>query len=503
MFIPMSPKLTLFCQTSVPGLSLGASVVNLSKRLQIDVDVRETGDCVEFRIACCQSLAVIIDLSVESEGHNTYNILIDEHRQLDHVLIVSRTHLPINVNPPRVGGAPPYPFPDLKIPGYQWSNSDILAWLEKELQELLRNPVNHPIDLPLQHPGFPSEINKNLILMIRDAERKKRKKQAANPIVFLSYRGRYYQEVQKLAVEIKQGKWHPGETPEVVILTPGQLALEWEYLPEGRRWQVLGMLEDLIGRCSEVWIYQSDDYLDSWWTIGELVCTRYAQYMWSNDDRWLPGPQLRLFDPKQKQVLDDIPDAFFIPFGLREREHLDRMLGIAAQAELDFAKIRGNALFARWYKVLYKIGLGGAVTKLFRKIMIVQSQQTMDHMPEEDHDGFRESAQKGHDYWSDPKNVHFQLSNPLYQDDAWVKLGTTYHEQFLDTTQNRVDLDRFFDCSTRLKSAVSLDTLKNKKEIITDQGDRLPIAEYPPRRFWEGVDDKPARLLVIPTFAAK
>lgn len=498
----MDRKVTLFCQTSIPGLALGASIVSLGNRLGVEVEVRDRGDYADFRIACVQSEAVIIDLSAEPNGQNTYNYLIEEHRFLDHILVVSRTHLPINVNPQRVGGAPVYPFPDREIPGYSWSNSDILSWLRRELEELLQEPRKHLLNLPIEHPDFSSALNRNLILMVIDAKQQKKRRESSQPTIFLSYRGQYFGKVQKLAQQIETGKWHPGQKPKMILLTPGQLALEWEYLTEVRRWQVLGMLEELIEQCSEVWIYKSSNYLESWWTIGELVCTHYAQYMWDIDQSWTPGPKIRLYDPSVQQITDDVPSTYLLAFGKKERAHLDRMLSVAAQAEMDINKLKRNALFARWYKVFHKIGLSVFLTRMLRKVMVAQNQQTADHMPQEDRAGFNESSEQRIAYWTNSNDLHFQLSNPLFKDEAWIRLGTNYHEQFWDTVNKQIDLDRFFDCDTRLKKAIPLSDLKHQKEIVGSDGKRFPVVEYPPRLYWEAVDGEPARLLEIPTYAA-
>ncbi len=500
-------KVTLFIQPNVHGLSLGAAIARLSKELNFELVTLEGRDCTDFRIACVQSHAVIIDLSMEADGINNYNILTDEHPHIDHILIVSRTFLPINVRPARVGGAPPYPFPKESIPGFSWSNRDILQWLNNQLTSLLAVNKKHLVSLEKTHSDFPRAVLESLIKMSKESASNKRKSYQKKNTVFISYRGRYYPEVRELAQRIQKGEWHRDVKPKVTILTPGQLAFESELLTEVRRWQVLGMLEDLINQSIELWIYLSDDYLNSWWTVGELVCTARANYMWETDQRWTPGPKIKVFDPQSNSLLKTVPSRYLLNFNENTRAQLDRMMSIAHHDEIDLAKIKRNRTIAKIYPFFYHLGLGGLFTKPMENLKRKLDLKTLDHMLEEDRDGIAEMQDRYLNYWANPDNLLFQLQNPLFKRKAWNKYSTTYHEGYLDNETGQVDLDKFFDCRARLSAALDIAALKRaharKVKIDTPSKEPVSIIEHTPRLLWEGANDGDAQIFKVPTFTVE
>ena len=70
---------------------------------------------------------VIFDASVE-KNHN-YNCATEQPKVLEHILVISRTYLPINFHGIRKGGYPN--FPEI------FSNDEILVWLKNELTTLI------------------------------------------------------------------------------------------------------------------------------------------------------------------------------------------------------------------------------------------------------------------------------------------------------------------------------------------------------------------------------
>lgn len=91
-----------------------------------------------------------------------------------------------------------------------------------------------------------------------------------------------------------------------------------------RRWQVLRLIWRWIASVSEFWVYDTDDYLDSWWTRGELILLSLVKA-----ER---RPVLKVYDPatntfgepSDKLVPD--PDA-------RQRKIMDKLLFFALQPE--------------------------------------------------------------------------------------------------------------------------------------------------------------------------
>jgi hypothetical protein len=88
--------------------------------------------------------------------------------------------------------------------------------------------------------------------------------------IFISYRNtdNVPLEIDKLAKRIMQGEFHD-IAPSVRYFPPG--VLSEEFMPEQRRWQILSWIDRFIGPATEIWIYETKEYYNSWWTIGELA----------------------------------------------------------------------------------------------------------------------------------------------------------------------------------------------------------------------------------------
>lgn len=74
-----------------------------------------------------------------------------------------------------------------------------------------------------------------------------------------------------------------------------------------RAWQLLSIIDrEYISHCDELWIYGSDDYLDSWWTLGELIIYSYLIYR-NIDNRSNESPRKLMFYNPRTDKLKEIP----------------------------------------------------------------------------------------------------------------------------------------------------------------------------------------------------
>ncbi len=169
---------------------------------------------------------------------------------MDQILVVSRTYLPINFPGLRQGGAPSYPR--------SFTNDDILHWLEPQLVELSKTQPRKKLGLI----GYFGAVSTSL-----DRANDIRRQEGQ---IFISYRSHSFQEVGLLARRLAGGEFH-SEPKTVRIVPPGALAYENELLTAHRRWMLQVTLEYWISAAEEVWIYHTDDYFGSWWTLGEIV----------------------------------------------------------------------------------------------------------------------------------------------------------------------------------------------------------------------------------------
>jgi hypothetical protein len=257
----MAATITIFPTANQAGQELAEGCRKLAKQVlggRANVQVRSNADQLQFLKSLAFDDLVILDASVEPEGQHNYHLVRGIERNIDHVLIVSRTYLPINVRGMRVDGAPIYP--------HSQSNDAILVWLRQQLTD----KVN-----PLQ---LPRPLVDKLSFGVRSFVKSSRKDQAARKArhqIFLSYRGRYYEDVERAKARIERGEFH-GTPKKVLLYKPEELALADEVLSPLLRWNVLSIISDVVLDCEEFWIIETDDYLRSWWTRGELATFAYS-----------------------------------------------------------------------------------------------------------------------------------------------------------------------------------------------------------------------------------
>jgi hypothetical protein len=174
----------------------------------------------------------------------------------DHVLVVSRTYLPVNVAPRRLGGAAIYPG--------SMTDESIAAWVGRQLTgpgAVRKSPVLRRMRGALiGGTGNPENSSR----LWEDTE------------VFISYRSADAAAARRLAAELSAGRHHGGRPMRTVLLEPGQLAHPEEVLSPLLRWNTLAVISDIVMACREIWVVANPDYLASWWTQGELICRLYA-----------------------------------------------------------------------------------------------------------------------------------------------------------------------------------------------------------------------------------
>lgn len=209
---------------------------------------------------------------------------------MEHFLIVSREKLPINFIPYSNAGGYPISFGSSfnreRYGNYSLQNEDLIEWIEKKINELSSQ-------LPLPRKGkqniskayfkspffdFGSRLYELTQKSLRQYIGNKKQKGRA----FVSYLSKYSdkakhrQPIHGLHVEDLVDyipKYHSDSNYTVYYLPPGEIADE--FMDEFRRWQVLSMLENAIRAADEFWIFETDDYYDSWWTQAELAILAY------------------------------------------------------------------------------------------------------------------------------------------------------------------------------------------------------------------------------------
>ena len=247
-------------------------------------------------LSCYKDDLVIFDASIEGENNdiNNYRLANALQSPLEHVLVVSRTYLPLNIYTYKTGGFPSYKQQSL-------SNESILIWLEVELSR---------IDFQLLRERNTKEI-KNIVNYLKASKTEHDSIRAAETSVFISFRTKYAKKednseykysVSELAKRIEAGRY--GKPRTVKYLDNGSLVFNTELLTQWKAWQLLCIIDkEYISYCDEMWIYASDDYLNSWWTMGEQILFSYLVHQ--NIDK-RPSPcapkKLMAYYPKEDRV---------------------------------------------------------------------------------------------------------------------------------------------------------------------------------------------------------
>ncbi len=210
----MSTTLTVFPAPGESGRSLAVSVRDLGNALGYQVNIPVAPTWKDYHRACLCDRAVIVDASIEDGRDDIYRIASVSPTIHEHVLIVSRTYLPLNFKPRVAGGSPPYPYPHIEAleeqgllgtPGGSWGNREIVAWLETKLARIKNDPPTHrlrPEEVVVHLEGLsPEEFHNgpgpvsaqglaSYKKMMGEAHQRWLAEQVA-PEIFISYRSRY------------------------------------------------------------------------------------------------------------------------------------------------------------------------------------------------------------------------------------------------------------------------------------------------------------------------
>jgi hypothetical protein len=280
------PVLTIFPTRTPLGQELAKEVQQMAEaELGFDTYLLENATPGIFYLACIESDAVVLDATIEPDPAN-HNYSFASTFNLDRLLVVARSYVPLNFGGIRQGGAAKYSDP--AGPQGRKTNHEIIEWLRPELREFSRHPrgfLNRIIPRPIRF--FADQFS--------SISRKKSDREAKGR-AFVSYRSRYHSSVVSLAHQSRHPQAEGNDETFLFFFAPGELVYEDELMTPLRRWQILSMIQDQLIAAKEVWIYKTENYLDSWWTIGEVLST--LEFTPSDD---LKG-KLRIYDPDSSRV---------------------------------------------------------------------------------------------------------------------------------------------------------------------------------------------------------
>ena len=250
---------------------------------------------------------IILDLSVAPESEHNYDVLAHFPRYRDFMFLVSRTPIPFNVRWGVHRGIPLFPK--------QQTNQEIVAWLTKEL---LPNTIEQYARGWWDKMGSTarSTIQWQMWERREAAIRRIERNNHRLSRTFISFRGIDLDEARKLAQSIRNSEESLSKrVPRDVVMYDGEiLALQNELLPQMLRWQVQAIISDDILSSSDFVVAQSDAYLRSWWTRGELFICNYFPYK----------PHMHVYDVNSRQFVDEV-EGYQFALSEEDRGKLSKM----------------------------------------------------------------------------------------------------------------------------------------------------------------------------------
>lgn len=239
---------------------------------------------------------VIFDGSLEEEGcvlGDNYKCVSHAPYMSPHVIVVSRTILPLNFIPHTTNVLPFGENYRIDNKGQlrtvtSYNNKEILVYLQNEVKKILEGTASF-----VQSKAKIS-VQNDPRLYLSNGEK----------VAFISYRSYYnepnkcggysVQDLKRYIIDYHKAQ-NPNEKWKVIYYPPGGLSQDCptEYL----RWALFTYVENVFKHVDEVWILNSDStdsksYWDSWFTQGEYLALMGIQHT-------LPSlmPKVYLFNP--------------------------------------------------------------------------------------------------------------------------------------------------------------------------------------------------------------
>lgn len=400
----------------------------------------------DFMIDIHRDLAVIVDATIPNDlkEPTIYPILTAHVNILNHIILFSRNTdeegneiLPLNIVPQR-----------------RRTNKDVdlLLWIKEQLSDIIshdgyyqRLEVETLDDLLRQR----SDMEKMMVATLDIPKNKMVEKKS----VMISYRNKYANEV-KIIKERKE----KGGNIEVKALPPGSLCGDYEAHTPMRRWMLVGLLEDHIRTVDEVWVYLTEDYTDSWWTLAEMVITANLNFERKNGKKIL----VRVYDPCKEDFLpeNEIP-SFLIPkITVEHHKRLARYLSNTRPDTMGPEMLQQ----VRQMKQLAKI-LRFSPSSIKEKVLVNLKEMLSASIPSElPEDQKQEMLTKMLALYSNPDELEDYASDDVFQESFLNNISFQVSPKTLAFNGDCIDVDSFMQIP--MQELTSLDDRKLSKTCI-------------------------------------
>lgn len=268
----------------------------------------------QFLFAAHVADVVIVDCTIPTDKSDVgvCPALTAQINCLNHIVIVSKNVLPLNIKPYRCIA----PNED----GQKLSTSFIID----TLFEIIAQSIKEDTYDRFPAEDFISDMEKfmpDMGKMIEVSLDARAKKKSSITTVMISYRNNHKKEVDDFLhiieskdtqnIKLRESMGCKGEYKIKVLPLASLCGADEAHTPM-RRWMLVGILEDYIREIDEVWVYESRDsmgnidYTNSWWTIAELVMVSYI-----NNQSSKKNP-IRVYNPDEKKFYVTTPEKYLM-----------------------------------------------------------------------------------------------------------------------------------------------------------------------------------------------
>lgn len=423
----MTNTITYYSLCEKDSEFIDESIANTAKQKDLSLVIKDIKSCnqVDFMTDIHRNLSVIVDATIPKDlkESTVYPILTAHINILNHIIVFSRNTdedgneiLPLNIVPQR-----------------KRTNKDVdlPLWIETQLCDIISHDGYYKrievetLDDLLQHQ---SDMEKMMVASLDIPKNKAVKKKS----VMISYRNKYAAEVNAL----KERKEKDG-TLEVKALPPGSLCGDYEADTPMRRWMLVGLLEDHIRTVDEVWVYLTEDYTDSWWTLAEMVMTANLNYERENGKKI----QIRVYDPNINDFLpeDKIPNSL-LP--IITEEHHKRLARYLSNTRPD---TRGPEMLqqVQQMKQLAEI-LRSSPSSIKEQILLNLKETLSSSIPTElPEDQKEEMLKEMITMYSNPDELEKYASDDVFQEAFWNNISYQVGKKTPAFAGGIIDVDAF------------------------------------------------------------
>lgn len=458
-------RLTYFYSTEIDdSIKLKNQILSLQVLDNFDVTLIDSNSDdfsqLELLIACHRDDIVIVDCSIPDDIaiKTVYPILVAQINMLDHVLVVSKTMLPLNITPQRQG----YDSPRFK---QDFSDKKQLLWIEEQIKDLHQaiSKGTHYKRIPLKGYQDLERFRSLIEKMWEESNNYRRKKEGNKKKVLISYRNSHYKEVAEY--KAKYEKKHPNTI--VRMIEPGVLCTGEETLTPMRKWMLVFMLEERIHDIEELIIYKTKDYTHSWWTCAELVMVAYNNYNRDNSKKI----KVTFYDPYTEKESEEDAISWLIHPTLNESQK-NRLSRLAANTRPDTMGPECMNNIDQMRSICNSINNSNFIVRSFLKWSIKQMLKKSIPTTLSEREK-KEMLKKTLKLYTNKDELDLYLSDEVFQDNFWNKLS--YQTEwptpaFIKVKDNNVektsiDIEAFLNAPMNELISATVDELQTKSSL--------------------------------------